>query len=178
MAIAANVSRWISAGLIAGSLVSCNPWTVLSQQEGGQQPFARQQTIPVIDIAALSSANLGANIYVKGKVTQSAPFLTSGGYEIQDPTGRIWVITQRSLPKIGEEVVIAGQLNFHDLQVQQSNFGELFIQETQTLDPAQVQVNSVAPPAQIAPPAQFIQPETPKKERLDLQFLPHKEQRK
>lgn len=168
MAIATKVIRWIAAGFIASGLLSCSAWTVLSQQDHASNTVNAMVVSP---IANLTADSLGKDIYIKGKVRQKAPFLNSGAYEIQDQTGSIWVITQRPLPQPGTEVFIAGQLSFHNLQLQQNNFGELFIQEIQFLDPSLAVETAPSPPT-VTPP------KTPIQKRPDFEFLPHKDNNK
>jgi hypothetical protein len=38
--------------------------------------------------------------------------LEAGAYKLQDATGAIWVITQQTVPSVGDQVVIKGQLQF------------------------------------------------------------------
>ncbi len=152
MAIAFKVSRWCLSGFIAVNLIGCTPWTVLSQQENlgtTRQP-----------IASLGAVSPGVEVYVQGTVTQRVPLLNQGAYELQDSTGRIWVITETPLPEPGAKLAIAGQLQFHELQLQQQDFGEFFIQEQAIIDT--VEEGTISPP------------QLPIKEHLDLQFLPHK----
>ncbi|MBV5261686.1 hypothetical protein FLX56_25055 [Synechococcus moorigangaii CMS01] len=152
MAIASKASRWCISTLIAVNLIGCTPWTVLSQQED-------QQTI-----TSLETLTSGAEVQIQGTVTQRVPLLEQGAYELEDDTGRIWVITASPLPEEGTTLAVSGQLQRHELQLQQEDFGELFIQEESHFD---VVETSEAVPTQV-----------PIKEHLDLQFLPHKEQEK
>ncbi|NEO30295.1 MAG: hypothetical protein F6K36_07605 [Symploca sp. SIO3C6] len=73
-------------------------------------------------------------IYLEGQVAKQAPFLAAGAYELQDPTGSIWVITNHTLPEIDEEILIQGQLKFQSIPLGGQDFGEVYIQEQQRLE--------------------------------------------
>ena len=60
-------------------------------------------------------------VYIKGKVSNQAPFLSSGSYQVTDETGKIWVLTSLPLPKVGESFLVKGELH--------SEEGELYVRE-------------------------------------------------
>ena len=171
MTVATKFSRWAIAFFTAGSLVSCNAWTALSQQQNSPLSIVVKQEVSVAAIASLLTQAPGSSIHINGKVSQSAPFLDGGAYEIQDSTGKIWVITQQSLPKAGTEVLILGKLNFHDLRLGANDFGEVFVTEISALDPATTR----SVPVTTTPATNII--EKPKL-NLDPYLLPHKENSK
>ena len=205
LTMAIRFSRWACALSIAGGLVSCNPWTVLSQQESGQSPInlARTQNSTPAAIANLTNLEQGSRVTIQGTVSQTAPFLNGGAYEVTDSTGRIWVITNAPLPKQGSKLQIAGQLEFHDLQLSNNNFGEFFIRENTTSAPTSetpaldvvettpITVQATMPTPQVTPvPAatptvnapetapMVIPPTTPQKLNLEPYLFPHKANRK
>jgi hypothetical protein len=77
--------------------------------------------------------NAFTTIYLKGQVASRAPFLASGAYKLQDATGTIWVITNQTLPNVGDEVLIEGQLQFQSIPVGGQQLGEVYVQEQQQL---------------------------------------------
>ena len=129
---------------------------MLSQQENFGEA---KQTI-----ASLDTLTPETEVQIQGVVTQRVPLLEKGAYELQDGTGDIWVITDAALPEEGTTLVVSGKLQVHELQFQEQDFGELFIQEQISMD--LVDIGEIALP----------QPST--KKRLDLQFLPHKANQK
>lgn len=73
-------------------------------------------------------------IYLEGKVTTIAPFLTGGAYQLQDATGKIWVVTNQTLPSVGDEVAIAGEVKFQSIPISGQDIGEAYVQEQEQLD--------------------------------------------
>ncbi len=77
--------------------------------------------------------NSNATLYLQGQVATRAPFLTNGAYKLQDATGTIWVLTNQTVPNVGDEVTIKGQLQYQSIPVGGQDVGELYIQEQQLL---------------------------------------------
>lgn len=48
---------------------------------------------PQITISEVSRYKSGKLVYLKGKVTQTAPFIGNGAYQLSDRTGSVWVVT-------------------------------------------------------------------------------------
>ena len=75
-------------------------------------------------------------VYVQGKVSQQAPFLGSGAYQLQDKTGTIWVVTERELPQIGEQVFLKGNLQYQSIPINGQELGEFYLLELEQLQSA------------------------------------------
>jgi hypothetical protein len=50
------------------------------------------------------------NVRVKGTVTNSLGVLGTGGYQVEDETGKIFVISQRGVPNKGARVSVSGRV--------------------------------------------------------------------
>lgn len=77
--------------------------------------------------------NKQGSLYLQGQVATRAPFLEAGAYKLQDATGAIWVITKQTVPNLGDQVVIKGQLQFQSVPVSGQELGEVFVQQEQEL---------------------------------------------
>lgn len=51
-------------------------------------------------------------VSIKGKVSETLgiPFVQKGAYQVDDGSGKIWVLSQKRRPSRGEEVVVKGKL--------------------------------------------------------------------
>ena len=67
-------------------------------------------------------------VAIVGNVTDSYGVLGNGAYEVDDGTGRIWVVTTRGVPSRGARVGAKGKL-YTGLAIQGRSFGTV-IQET------------------------------------------------
>jgi len=65
---------------------------------------------------------------IVGNVTDSYGVLGNGAYEVDDGTGRIWVVTTRGVPSRGARVGAKGKL-YTGLAIQGRSFGTV-LQET------------------------------------------------
>ncbi len=79
------------------------------------------------------SLDSAATVYLQGQVATRAPFLTAGAYKLQDATGTIWIITNETVPDVGDEVLIKGQLQFRSIPLGGQEFGEVYVQEQEVL---------------------------------------------
>ena len=68
-------------------------------------------------------------VSLKGKVGKHIPFLESSAYEIEDSTGRIWVLTTKPIPKPQREVWVEGKPQFMSIPIAGQELGEIYIQE-------------------------------------------------
>jgi hypothetical protein len=115
--------------LFGGGLSSCGPSAGLSI--GGFNIGAAGNVTKIRDIQ--QNQNAATTVYLQGQVTTRAPFLGSGAYKLQDATGAIWVFTDQTLPNVGDEVLLRGQLQFQSIAVSGQELGEVYVQEQQML---------------------------------------------
>lgn len=54
----------------------------------------------------------GKQVHIKGKVVETLgiPFVQKGIYEIDDGTGKIWIVSQKRRPARGEKVAVKGKV--------------------------------------------------------------------
>ncbi len=166
MAFASHLSRWTFAVLTVGSLVSCNAWTALSQQDTFLASKPKVKVVAIADLA--DQLDRKQEVFIQGVVQQKAPFVGSGAYQVEDSTGTVWVLTTDSLPATGSDILLAGELNFHDLEIEQNNFGEIYLQEVEILDPDEVSVELTVK----------VSSQKAKTPNLETYFLPHKDNTK
>jgi hypothetical protein len=86
----------------------------------------QQQTISRINADPGRYRN--KEVAVVGRVTDSYGVLGNGAYEIDDGTGRIWVVTQRGVPSRGSQVGAKGKV-YTGLSFGGRSFGTV-LQET------------------------------------------------
>ncbi|MGH2415892.1 MAG: DNA-binding protein [Microcystaceae cyanobacterium] len=149
-----NVKVWRFSYLLLflGGLISCSPLADL----GIALPNTGNP--PLTQISDLQQQTAGETVYLQGRVGDKAPFLGNGAYQLEDQTGKVWVLTQKSLPTQGKEILIKGQVEFQSISVGKQELGELYIIELE-------QLTTLLQPQP--------QPSTVKPEEDDL-FLPHK----
>jgi hypothetical protein len=78
---------------------------------------------------------LTSTVYLKGKVSDRVPLINAQVYQLQDSTGKIWVLTHKATPKVGDRVYIKGQVRYEKIPTDGQDFGEAYIEEQEQLDP-------------------------------------------
>jgi len=101
---------------------------------------------PLTAIEQLQEKPKGTLVYLRGTVSNYAPFLTGGAYLLQDGSGKIWIRTNSNkLPRQGEEIVIKGKIDFEVIPQGSQSVNELYVVELEQMDA--VAVNSVPTPS-------------------------------
>jgi hypothetical protein len=101
---------------------------------------------PLTAIEQLQTKPKGALVYLRGKVSNYAPFLAGGAYLLQDASGKIWIRTNSGkLPRQGEEIVIKGKIDVEIIPQGSQSVNEVYVVELEQMDA--VAVNSVPTPS-------------------------------
>ena len=106
-----HISLW---AILLGSLVSCKT--------------------SFTSIEQISSKQLGKTVYLTGKVVHLAPFVDNAAYQIEDATGKIWVITTHPTLKLGQQISIKGKIEHQSLPFAEQELGELYVVELEQLE--------------------------------------------
>ena len=74
-------------------------------------------------------------VTLRGKVQAIAPLVGTAAYQLEDATGKIWVLTSNpNLPKVGDILLIKGQTRYESIIVAGQDRGELYLQEQEILE--------------------------------------------
>ncbi len=103
---------------ISVGLLGCHPLAYLS--------FAFP---PSISVEQLQEKTEGTVIYLQGIVRNQAPFLDQGAYQLEDTTGKVWVITSHPLPKTGEQIALKGKVVYQSIPIAGQELGEFYLVE-------------------------------------------------
>jgi hypothetical protein len=87
---------------------------------------------PVITIVE-SPKKVGKTIYLTGKVVHLAPFLGNAAYQIEDATGKIWVVTTQTLPRSNQQINIKGKIEYQSLPLAEQELGDFYVVELERL---------------------------------------------
>lgn len=70
-----------------------------------------------------------STVYIQGKVEKKVPLVKRQAYQINDSTGKIWVLTDQSGWKEGQQVVIKGKVNYQSIPLANREYGEIYLEE-------------------------------------------------
>jgi hypothetical protein len=86
---------------------------------------------PVITVKE-SPEKVGKTVYLTGKVVRLAPFLDNAAYQIEDATGKIWVVTTQ-LPQSNQQINIKGKVEYQSLPIAKQELGDFYLVELERL---------------------------------------------
>ena len=87
-------------------------------------------SVSISDIKDKPQKYSGKQVLIRGEVTEtlSIPFVQEGIYQINDGTGKIWVISQAHVPSRGEDVTVKGEVKT-GFTVADRTFGTVIAEE-------------------------------------------------
>ncbi|MFO5528218.1 MAG: hypothetical protein ACLBM1_10380 [Cuspidothrix sp.] len=83
----------------------------------------------VTPIQKITPQNKDTTVYIQGKVEKTAPLIKQKAYQINDSTGKIWVITNQGNFQIGEQVVLKGNVQYQSIPLAGQEYGEIYLEE-------------------------------------------------
>ncbi|MFH7029759.1 MAG: DNA-binding protein [Heteroscytonema crispum UTEX LB 1556] len=107
-------------GLLLAGLVSCSNISQFGMSAIGANVTA---------IRTLTQQQNNSTVYIQGKVEKIVPLLQQRVYQINDSTGKIWVLTNQTGWREGEQVVVRGKLRYQSIPLANKEFGEIYVEE-------------------------------------------------
>jgi len=62
-------------------------------------------------------------------VIDRVPLLNAEVYQLQDETGKIWILTTQSTQELGERLLVRGKVRFESIPIAGQELGEAYIEE-------------------------------------------------
>ena len=107
-----GISLW---GILLSSLIGC-----------GTSPISIEQ---------ISEKKIGRNVYITGKVVHLAPFVDNAAYQVEDATGKIWVVTEKDPPIRDRPIHLKGKIQYQSLPFDRQELGDFYLIELEQLEP-------------------------------------------
>lgn len=70
-----------------------------------------------------------STVYIQGAVGNQVQLLGAWVYEVQDPTGTIWVLTAQPGPDSGDQIWIEGKVRYQAIPIKGQELGEAYLIE-------------------------------------------------
>ena len=109
---------FILVALTSLSLTACQPLTTVKNVEA--HPYRNWFT---------------ATVYLQGTVGDRVPLLKGQVYQLQDQTGKIWVLSSKRDLQSGDLIRIKGLVRYEAIEIAGQDRGEVYIEEQQQLKP-------------------------------------------
>ncbi len=94
-----------------------------------QRPAARMPDQPIVSIDSLKADQADETVAIAGNVAQRVALLEGWLYQVQDETGRLWVVTSGAEPEVGQATVVEGIVRYEAIVVEGVDAGELYLEE-------------------------------------------------
>ncbi|WP_414623904.1 hypothetical protein [Calothrix sp. CCY 0018] len=116
------ISRLALASILMSGLLSCS-----NVNEYGMNAIG----VNVTAINELTPQNKDNKdpVYVSGKVERKVPLLEKQMYQIEDSTGKIWVLTNQKNWKVGDKVVVKAIPQYESIPISGAELGQVYLEE-------------------------------------------------
>ena len=116
----------------SGAIAGCQSWATTDPATSPPATTTAVTSKPTTAIASLSHpAGQPTPVAVRGTVGNLVPIVEGTVYELQDETGKVWVLTRQSPPKAGEVVVVVGQVRSKAISVPgHSQDSSIYLEQT------------------------------------------------
>lgn len=94
-----------------------------------QRPAIRLAGRAAVPIDSIGLDQADKQVTIAGRVVQRAALLKGWLYEIQDETGSLWVLSDRSEPQIEAQVTVDGIVRFEPIVVGEIDAGSVYLEE-------------------------------------------------
>lgn len=88
----------------------------------------------IINIRDIDPKDNNATVYIQGKVAHRVPLLDLQVYQLQDASGKIWVLTEQKDLQLADKVLIKGNVRYQSIPLVGKDFGEVYVREQQQLE--------------------------------------------
>lgn len=70
-----------------------------------------------------------STVELEGKVVDRIPLINAAVYQLQDETGKIWILTDDASLQSGEQLRVKGKVRFESIPIGEQDLGEAYIEE-------------------------------------------------
>ncbi|WP_017661985.1 hypothetical protein [Baaleninema simplex] len=85
--------------------------------------------VDITPIAELERFGENTEAIVRGTTVDRAPFVDGGAYQLQDETGTVWVVSDDTLPELGQPLQVTGQFVERSIPINGVDYGEAYLEE-------------------------------------------------
>ncbi len=112
------------AAFLLAAMAGCGD-RAISESDGN--PLNPSQSVTVQSVQSAATRN--TVVQLQGTVGDRVPLLGSTAYELQDSTGKIWVLTKQPPPTKGQQVVVKGTLRYKSIPLNGKEEGSVYMEQ-------------------------------------------------
>ncbi|NJK52661.1 MAG: hypothetical protein HC936_07225 [Leptolyngbyaceae cyanobacterium SU_3_3] len=80
-------------------------------------------------MVTIQKTKLTNTVRLQGKMVAQAPLLGQRAFEVQDATGKVWVVTTETLPTVGTEVKVTGKVRYQSILLDGKESGTVYVEQ-------------------------------------------------
>jgi RecJ-like exonuclease len=126
-----NLSKIAISSLLLMGLLSCG--TLPQYAMNGMNLMGGASAVKIGELKP--ETGNGTTVRLQGKVVQQIPLAGWRMYQLQDSTGKVWVLTKRTDVRLQTAVSIEGKVYFQSIPIAGQDFGEIYVEEQQVQTP-------------------------------------------
>ncbi|MEL6815806.1 MAG: hypothetical protein AAFP03_13480 [Cyanobacteria bacterium J06598_3] len=92
-------------------------------------PSIRLSSRSTVTIDSLAADKANDSVSVEGRVVQTVGILEGSLYQVQDDTGSLWVLSDRTGPEVDQRVTVAGVVRYEAIVVGEIDAGDVYLEE-------------------------------------------------
>jgi len=117
-------------------LVGCSS-PVLQPEETSFHPEVMLSTLnfSTAKISDLQRQKTNFTVHLQGKTGAQAPLAGLSAYELQDATGKVWVVTKSAPPAPGTEVKVTGKVRYQRIVLDGREQGSIYVEQEGSAEP-------------------------------------------
>ncbi|PSB18025.1 hypothetical protein C7B65_16895 [Phormidesmis priestleyi ULC007] len=129
------LTRGFGLSLLVGLLGCSRP--ILQADETQLRPEAMLSTLDLstTKISDLQKQKTNFTVHLQGKVGAQAPLAGLSAYELQDATGKVWVVAKSAPLAPGTEVKVTGKVRYQSILLNGQDRGSVYIEQEGATEP-------------------------------------------
>ena len=92
-------------------------------------PAIRLSNRSVVTIDSLDADNTDDTVAIAGTIAARVALLEGWLYQVQDETGRVWVLSNSTKPEVGQSATVEGVVRYEAIVVDEIDAGEIYLEE-------------------------------------------------
>lgn len=110
-------------------LLGCSHSALQSETQLHPEAMFSTLDFSTAKISDLQKQKTNFTVHLQGKIVAQAPLAGLSAYELQDATGKIWVVTKSAPPAPGTEVKVTGKVRYQRILLNGQDQGSVYIEQ-------------------------------------------------
>ena len=129
------LTRGLELSLLVGLLGCSRPILQADQAQFHPESVLSTLNFSTAKISDLQKQKTNFTVHLQGKIVAQAPLAGLSAYELQDATGKVWVVTKSAPPAPGTEVKVTGKVRYQRILLNGQDQGSVYIEQEGATEP-------------------------------------------